>query len=422
MIRIRGGKPLAGTVQVASAKNAVLPVLAASLLAEGETVITSLPPLNDVFTIAQLLLRLGVDVQTEQPGTVRIRTPETVLREAPYELVRRMRASILVMGPLLARFGRAKVSLPGGCAIGNRPIDLHLKGFQTLGARIQIRHGFVEAVAERLRGARIYLDYPSHTATENILMAAVLAEGITYLENAAEEPEVVDLADFLNAMGARIEGAGTKIIRIQGVESLKGTCWTCIPDRIEAGTFMAAVGVTGGDIILQNVIPAHLQSVIAKFEEAGLEIRQGDRSVRVIGPPRPGAMDIKTLPYPGFPTDMQAPLMAMMATADGISVITESVFENRFLHVEELKRMGADIRIEGTSAIIRGVPRLTGTQVRATDLRAGAALVLAALGASGETEVAGTAHIDRGYVNLTGKLKGLGADLTRLEREPISIS
>lgn len=416
-IVVRGGRPIHGAVRIEAAKNAVLPALAAAILSEGEVVLNGVPPLHDVFTISQLLLRLGVSLHTEQPGRVRIRSGGGLRCEAPYELVRRMRASVLVMGPLLARLGKARVSLPGGCAIGNRPIDLHLKGFQALGAEIGIRHGFVEAEAgpRGLTGARVYLDYPSHTATENVMMAAVLARGTTWIENAALEPEVADLAAFLNAMGARITGAGTRVIEVEGVERLHGAEWTCIPDRIEAGTYLVAAGIAGGEIVLENAVEDHLKPVIAKLEEAGMEVRpEGGRiRARRDGPLR--AVNVKTLPYPGFPTDMQAPVMSLLTLAEGTSIVTESVFENRFLHVEELKRMGADIRIEGSSAVIRGVPALTGAPVRATDLRAGAALVLAALGARGTSEITGVAHIDRGYVDLAGKLRALGADVERLE-------
>ncbi len=407
-ILVRGGRSLHGTVRIEAAKNAVLPALAAAILSKGEVILNGVPPLHDVFTISQLLLRLGVSLHTERPGRIRIRVDGNLCCEAPYDLVRRMRASVLVMGPLLARLGKARVSLPGGCAIGNRPIDLHLKGFQALGADIRIRHGFVEAEAARLVGSRVYLDYPSHTATENIMMAAVLARGTTRIENAAEEPEVADLANFLNAMG-------TRVIEIEGVEHLHGAEWTCIPDRIEAGTYLVAAGIAGGEVLLENAVGDHLKPVIAKLEEAGMEILQEGERIRARRRGSLKAVNVKTLPYPGFPTDMQAPIMSLLTLAEGTSIVTESVFENRFLHVEELKRMGADIQIEGTSAIIRGVPSLTGAPVRATDLRAGAALVLAALGARGETEVTGTAHIDRGYVNLAGKLQALGADIDRVE-------
>lgn len=414
-IVVRGGRPLRGQVRVAAAKNAVLPVLAACLLTPDRVRLMEVPAMTDVFTMTQLLVRMGVAVRTVAPGHLEIEAAGAIGREAPYDLVRRMRASILVMGALLGRFGEARVSLPGGCAIGNRPIDLHLKGFQALGASIGFDRGYVEARARRLRGTRIYLDYPSHTATENIMMAAVLAEGTTFIENAAEEPEVVDLANFLNAMGARVSGAGTKIIRIDGVAELKGTDHTCIPDRIEAGTYLVAVGIAGGEVLLENVVLEHLKPVIAKLRETGMELLPVPEGLLARASGRPRAVVVKTLPYPGFPTDMQAPLMALLTIADGVSVVTESVFENRFLHVEELKRMGADIRIEGPSAIIRGVERLWGAPVRATDLRSGAALVLAGLAAEGETHVSGVAHIDRGYVDLVGRLRRLGADIERIE-------
>lgn len=413
---MRGGQPLRGDVQIETAKNSVLPVLAACILAGDGVLLHRVPPLHDVFTMTQLLMRLGLTVRTEAPGVLRISCCRELHEETPYDLVRRMRASILVMGPLLARLGRARASLPGGCAIGNRPIDLHIKGLRALGAELEVRHGYLELSARYgLRGARVYLDYPSHTATENILMAAVLASGVTHIENAAQEPEIADLANFLNSMGARIRGAGSRVIQVEGVEGLGGTEYTCIPDRIEAGTFLVAVGIAGGDVRLRNVVIDHIQPVLAKLREAGLELTPEEDGIRVVARGRPRAVDVRTLPYPGFPTDMQAPIMALMALAEGTSVITETVFENRFLHVEELRRMGADIRIEGASAIVRGVPRLYGVPVKATDLRAGAALVLAGLAAEGETEVSGLAHIDRGYVNLAGKLRSLGADILRVE-------
>ncbi len=413
-IVIRGGRQLNGTVRIESAKNAVLPILAACILSRGECLLHGIPPLHDVFTISQLLMRLGVAVRTERPGLLRIHTPDVIQTEAPYDLVRKMRASVLVMGPLLTRFGVAKVPLPGGCAIGNRPVDLHLKGFQSLGADIEIKHGFIQASAERLYGARIYLDYPSHTATENIMMAAVLAEGTTYIENAAEEPEIVDVANFLNSMGARITGAGTKVIRIEGVRELGGTEYACIPDRIEAGTYLVAAAISRGDVTLTNVITEHLKPVIAKLQEAGAEFEGRNGTIRVIARERLRSVDVKTLPYPGFPTDMQAQMMSLMCVTEGISIVTETVFENRFLHVEELKRMGADIRIEGPSAIVRGVERLYGAPVKATDLRAGASLVLAGLVAEGQTDIFGVGHVDRGYVNIVGKLQALGADISRV--------
>ncbi|HWQ61878.1 MAG TPA: UDP-N-acetylglucosamine 1-carboxyvinyltransferase, partial [Negativicutes bacterium] len=335
--------------------------------------------------------------------------------EAPYELVRKMRASFLVMGPLLARAGQARISLPGGCAIGTRPIDLHLKGFEALGAEIVLGHGFIEArTRQRLKGARIYLDFPSVGATENIMMAACLAEGQTILENPAEEPEIVDLANYLNAMGARIRGAGTNVIRIEGVRELKGTTHAVIPDRIEAGTYMVAAAITGGDVWLENALTEHLKPVTAKLKEAGVAIEEKIDGVMVRGTATVKSVDIKTLPYPGFPTDMQAQFMALMTVASGTSVITETVFENRFMHVDELKRMGASIKIEGRSAIVEGVANLTGCPVKATDLRAGAALVLAGLVAEGKTEISCIHHIDRGYEDIVGKLTSLGADIARV--------
>ncbi|MCG0313569.1 MAG: UDP-N-acetylglucosamine 1-carboxyvinyltransferase, partial [Calditerricola sp.] len=335
--------------------------------------------------------------------------------EAPYELVRKMRASFLVMGPLLARMGRARIAMPGGCAIGSRPIDQHLKGFEAMGASIELGHGFVEArVQGRLKGTRIYLDVPSVGATENIMMAATLAEGTTLIENAAMEPEIVDLATFLNAMGARVRGAGTGTIRIDGVEALHGTTHTVIPDRIEAGTFMVAAAITRGNVLVEGAIYDHVRAVAAKLSEMGVYVEEEDGGIRVVAEGRLRPVDVKTLPYPGFPTDMQAQMMALLAVTEGTSTVTETVFENRFMHVEELKRMNAQIRIEGRSAIIDGVPRLSGAKVCATDLRAGAALVLAGLAADGETEVTGLHHIDRGYVDLVGKLRRLGADITRV--------
>lgn len=412
-IIVTGGRRLEGRVRVEGAKNAILPIIAASLLAEGESVLEEVPPLDDVHTICEVLRRLGVAVDFTGDGRVRVRVPRWLEHEAPYELVRKMRASFLVMGPLLARTGRARISLPGGCAIGTRPIDLHLKGFEALGASVTLGYGYIEVQGDRLRGSRIYLDFPSVGATENIMMAACLAEGITTIENAAEEPEVVDLANYLNAMGSCIRGAGTNLIRIEGVEGLRGTTYRVIPDRIEAGTYMVAAAITGGEILVENALHEHLKPVIAKLKEAGAEILEDDGCLRIVAPSRPRAVDVKTLPYPGFPTDMQAQMMALLSIADGTSIVTETVFENRFMHVHELKRMGADIRIEGRSAIIRGVNRLTGAPVRATDLRAGAALVLAGLAAEGRTEISGVHHLDRGYLRLEEKLRRLGASVER---------
>jgi UDP-N-acetylglucosamine 1-carboxyvinyltransferase len=412
---VGGGRQLAGNVKISGAKNAVLPIIAASLLGTTPSRLEEIPDLEDVRTISEVLGHLGVTVTPEEPDSLMIDSSIITSCEAPYELVRKMRASFLVMGPLLARRGLARISLPGGCAIGTRPIDLHLKGFEALGAEIELGHGYIEARAPKgLKGARIYLDFPSVGATENIMMAASLAQGQTILENPAEEPEIVDLANYLTAMGAKIRGAGTNVIRIDGVSQLKGTTHAVIPDRIEAGTYMVAAAITGGDVWIENVLTEHLKPVIAKLKEAGVKIEEHIEGVRVRSGGVPKAVDIKTLPYPGFPTDMQAQLMALMTVANGTSVVTETVFENRFMHVDELKRMGANIKIEGRSAIVEGVASLTGCPVKATDLRAGAALILAGLAASGKTEIGCIHHIDRGYERVVEKFRGLGADITRV--------
>ncbi|ATW25974.1 UDP-N-acetylglucosamine 1-carboxyvinyltransferase [Candidatus Formimonas warabiya] len=413
-IVVEGGVPLYGTVNISGAKNAVLPVIAGSLLADGFCQLNDIPHLADVETICEVLGFLGVHTNF-RGHKLEIEASDLSQYEAPYECVRRMRASFLIMGPLLARMGRARMSLPGGCAIGSRPIDLHLKGFEALGADITIGHGYIEAKAKRLIGDRIYLDFPSVGATENIMMAATLAEGNTIIENSAEEPEIVDLANFLNAMGARIKGAGTKIVRIDGVDRLRGVQHTVIPDRVEAGSFMVAAAATGGNVLVNNVIEDHLKSVVAKLKEAGVEVIEESEGLRVIGPEVITPVDIKTLPYPGFPTDMQAQFMALMARSRGTSVITETVFENRFMHVDELNRMSANIKIEGHSAVVKGVSTLTGADVKATDLRAGAALVIAGLAAEGKTSVGCIHHIDRGYEDFVGKLQGLGARIVRVE-------
>ncbi|MBE3580200.1 MAG: UDP-N-acetylglucosamine 1-carboxyvinyltransferase [Thermoanaerobacteraceae bacterium] len=410
-IRVRGGARLEGRVAISGAKNAALPIIAACLLAEGECRLEEVPHLADVDTMCGVVRELGLRVL---PG----RQTLTIINEGitgvapPYDFVRRMRASFLVLGPLLARAGKVKVALPGGCAIGARPIDLHLKGLAALGAEIEVKNGWVKARARRLRGASIYLDFPSVGATENIMMAAALAEGTTTIENAAGEPEIVDLANFINAMGGRITGAGTRVIRVEGVKQLRGTFHAVIPDRIEAGTFMVAAAATGGDVLVENVIPTHLKAVMAKLREAGAVLEEENGGVRVRGELPPKAVDLKTMPYPGFPTDMQAQFMALLTVAQGSSVITETVFENRFMHVNELKRMGAQIVIEGHCAVVKGVEKLTGACVKATDLRAGAALVIAGLMAEGETEIGCVHHIRRGYEDLVGKLQGLGADIT----------
>lgn len=413
-IVIEGGRPLVGTVKISSAKNAVLPVLAASLLTESQCIIEDAPELEDVKVMIEVLKSLGARAQREG-DSIKITASEINSFEAPYDLVRKMRASFLVMGPLLARKGRARISMPGGCAIGSRPIDLHLKGFAALGAEIELGHGYVEAKCKKLTGSTIYLDFPSVGATENIMMAAALAEGQTTIENAAKEPEIIDIANFLNSMGAKIRGAGTDIIKIEGVKELSGISYTVIPDRIETGTFLVAGAITGGNILLENVVPEHLKPVIAKLIECGATITEEPEGLRVIGNGRPMASDIKTMPYPGFPTDMQAQIMAYLSTALGTSMVIETVFENRFMHVEELKRMGAKIKIEGRSAVIEGVEKLSGAPVKATDLRAGAALILAGLAAEGTTKVMNTYHIDRGYVNIVEKLQNLGASIKKVD-------
>ncbi|MCZ0754005.1 UDP-N-acetylglucosamine 1-carboxyvinyltransferase [Anoxybacillus sp. J5B_2022] len=417
-IIVRGGNRLSGTVKVEGAKNAVLPVIAATLLAsEGKSVIHDVPALSDVYTITEVLRYLNADVTMEGNRVVVDASRELKL-EAPFEYVRKMRASVLVMGPLLARKGRARVALPGGCAIGSRPIDQHLKGFEAMGASVKVGNGFIDAeVNGRLRGAKIYLDFPSVGATENIMMAAVLAEGTTVIENCAKEPEIVDLANFLNAMGAKVRGAGTGTIRIEGVSSLRGAVHTVIPDRIEAGTFMVAAAITGGNVLVQGAVPEHLSSLVAKLEEMGVTVVEEENGLRVIGPEKLKAADIKTMPHPGFPTDMQSQMMALLLKAEGTSMITETVFENRFMHVEEFRRMNADIKIEGRSVIINGPCNLQGAEVAATDLRAAAALILAGLVAEGYTRVTELKHLDRGYVRFHEKLAALGADIERVREE-----
>ena len=415
---IHGGKPLQGTVRVSGAKNAVLPIIVASMLGTTQSTLTEIPKLADVHTVCDVIASLGVHIEHPERDTLVIDAHELTSTTAPYDLVRRMRASFLVMGPLLARKGRAQISLPGGCSIGARPIDLHLKAFEAMGAVINLENGDIEATAPNgLKGAQIYLDFPSVGATENILMAASMADGKTVLENAAEEPEIVDLATYLNSMGPNIRGAGTNVIRIEGVKELHGANHAVIPDRIEAGTFMVGAAMTQGNVFVENAISEHLKPLISKLKEVGAEVQEEIDGIRVIGhePLRPA--DIKTLPYPGFPTDMQAQFMALTTICQGTSVVTETVFENRFMHVDEFKRMGAKIRIEGRSAIVEGVPRLKGASVNATDLRAGAALVLAGLVAEGETEVGYLYHIDRGYDNLVLKLQRLGADIVRVNIE-----
>lgn len=415
-IIIQGGQQLRGHVQISGAKNAALPILAASVLAgDGESCLVPVPWLNDVVVMLDLLQSLGVQVETDGVGTVFARAHNLTGWEAPYELVNRMRASVLIMGPLLARLGRARISLPGGCAIGSRPIDLHLRGFAALGADVRSNHGYVEASANQLRGAHIYLDYPSVGATENIMMAATLAEGITVLENAAAEPEIVNLGHFLNNMGARVSGFGTDRIEIQGVERLVGVKQTIIPDRIEAATYLIAAVLGQGKVTISPVDCSSLQSVLAKLREVGCNIIKEKEDVLTVLPAATlKAIDVQTMPYPGFPTDLQPQLLALLTQANGASLVTETVFENRFQHVPELCRMGAEIRISGHQALVRGPSPLTGATVAATDLRAGAALVLAGLVAKGQTTVTNVFHIDRGYVQIVEKLRALGAVIERV--------
>ena len=410
--------PLKGDVVISGAKNAVLPLMAAALLAEEPCVIRDVPRLRDVSFMKEILSSLGSHIEELDENVISISTKDILSTEAQFELVNKMRASILVMGPLLARKGRAKIPSPGGCAIGARPIDLHLKGLEALGAIINRTDTYVEAIAgpQGLIGDTIYLDFPSVGATENIMMAAVLAQGITYLENAAEEPEIVDLANFLNKMGAKIKGAGTDTIKIEGVERLAGANHTVIPDRIETGTFMLAAAITKGNVHICNAVPDHVKPIIAKLRECGVRIEVGDDDMTVRGDlGLQTATDIKTLPYPGFPTDIQSPFMAFLTTVDGSSTVIETVFENRFMHVAQLNKMGAHIETAGNKAIVRGNSKLRGSQVMATDLRAGAAMVLAGLAAEGQTEISEIFHIERGYEKFIEKFDKLGAKITRID-------
>ncbi len=413
-LRISGGAPLAGEVQVAGAKNAALPILAAALLTGDEIVLENVPQLADITTMGRLLAGMGARL-TREGGRVAVRADALGAAEAPYELVKTMRASILVLGPLLARFGQARVSLPGGCAIGARPVDQHIKGLRALGARLDIEHGYIVAEAARLRGARIVTDMVTVTGTENLMMAACLAAGETVIENAAREPEVVDLARCLNAMGARVRGAGTDRIVIDGVERLHGARHRVLPDRIETGTFLVAAAACGGDVRLTGAAPDTLDAVLDKLREAGAEVDAGEDWIRVRSRRRPGAVSLRTAPHPGFPTDMQAQFMALDCVADGVGRITETIFENRFMHVLELQRLGAQIDIEGNTAIVRGVPKLSGARVMATDLRASASLVIAGLVAEGETVVDRIYHLDRGYDRMESRLAALGARIERVK-------
>ncbi len=410
-ILVRKSLGLKGNIRVDGSKNSILPILAATLLSEEECIIHDIPYLQDVHVMCQLLKVLGANVEKIGDNTLKISAENIATCEAPYELISKMRASFLVMGPLLARCKNAKVYMPGGCAIGTRPIDLHLKGFKYLGSEIKSENGYVNAKTEKLVGNDIYLDFPSVGATENIIMAATLAEGETILENAAEEPEIVDLANFINSMGGNIVGAGTKTIRIKGVKKLHKTEHTVIPDRIEAGTYMVAAAATGGDVTIENVVSSHLQPIIAKLRETGARVEEYDDKLRVISNGKIKPVDIKTLPYPGFPTDMQAQFMTMLSISEGTSIIHETIFENRFMHANELSRMGVDVKIEGSSAILKGSSKLSGAKVKATDLRAGAALIIAGLIADGETEITEVYHIKRGYANIIEKLQGIGANI-----------
>jgi len=411
---ITGGKPLQGTVTIDGAKNSALSIMAACLLTREICVLENVPQLKDVYSMIEVIKTLGVDVEWKDSNTLYINPDDFNNYEAPYELVKTMRASFLVMGPLLARLKKAKISLPGGCAIGARPVDFHLKGFRALGANIVTEKGYIKAEVKNLRGSDIYFDFPSLGATENIMMAATLAEGVTIIENAAKDPEVIELGAFLNAMGAKIDGLGTDIITIQGVKELKGVNYRIIPDRIEAGTYMVAAAITGGVVEIQHINPYYLKSCIVKLEEAGInvDIKEDDRAI-ISNSGIIRSVDIKTMPFPGFPTDLQAQFMSLMTIANGTSIITENVFESRFAHAGDLRRMGADIIIEGRNSIVKGVKKLSAAPVMASDLRGGAALVLAGLAAEGTTEISRVYHIDRGYVKIEEKLRGLGANIRR---------
>jgi UDP-N-acetylglucosamine 1-carboxyvinyltransferase len=414
-LQIRGGVPLDGEVRISGAKNAALPILAGALLADGPVSIGNVPHLRDVTTMIELLGRMGVSVTVDERMRVEVDPRTTRETFAPYELVKTMRAAVLVLGPLVARFGSADVSLPGGCAIGARPVNIHVAGLQAMGAEVHIENGYIKARAGRLKGARMVLETVTVTGTENLMMAATLAEGRTILENAAREPEIVDLAMFLNSMGARITGHGTDTIVIDGVEALEGTSYDVLPDRVEAGTYLVAGAITGGRVRARNARPEHLDAVLAKLEESGADVIRGENFIEVdMRGRRPRAVDIRTAPHPGFPTDMQAQFAALDTVAEGVGTITETIFENRFMHMLEMRRMGAEIRLEGNTAIIKGVPRLTAAPVMATDLRASASLVLAGLVADGTTEIERIYHIDRGYECIEEKLAGLGAQIRRV--------
>jgi len=410
---VEGGGALSGRIDISAAKNSVLPLMTAALLADGVSTISRIPGLADVKTLARLLTHLGAEATFENGG-ISIDSRNISHLDAPYEMVKTMRASVLVLGPLAARFGKARISLPGGCAIGARPINLHLRGLELMGANVRLEHGYVDIKCKRLRGARIVLDIPTVTGVENLLMAACLAKGVTVIENAAREPEIVDLADCLTKMGAKISGAGTQIIEVEGVDSLRPFDHDPVPDRVEAGTMMIAAAISGGELTLSGARLDHLDSLVEKLKEAGTKIKPlNNGEIHVSGSGGIESVDIRTSPYPGFPTDMQAQFMALMSLGRGLSVVTEKIFENRFMHVQELNRMGADISLEGGSAIVRGVKNLSGAKVMATDLRASAALVLAGLAAEGRTVISRVYHLDRGYESLEKKLAGAGANIWR---------
>ena len=413
-IVVKGGNKLKGEVNISAAKNSVLPIIAASILCEEDIIIENAPMLEDVFVICNLLSSLNCNLKIEN-NNIKINTKNINSIDADSNLIRKMRASFLIMGPMLSRFGYCRLSLPGGCNIGSRPIDLHLKGFKALGADITMGYGYVEAKAKKLRGTTIYLDFPSVGATENIIMAATLAEGRTIIENAAEEPEIADLAGFLNSMGAKVSGAGTGTVIIDGVKKLKGTSYKPIYDRIEAGTFIIAAAITNSKITINGVNSNHLTPVLEKLKECGIEFIENGEKIIVDGTLNKNPIDIKTMPYPGFPTDMQPQIMSLLSIVKGSSIVTETVFENRFMHIAELNRMGANIKIDGRTAFVEGVNKLTGCDVKATDLRAGAAMILAGLVAEGYTSIGDIYHIDRGYVNIEEKFKRIGADIQRIE-------
>lgn len=411
-IIVKKSGALHGHLKVNGSKNSILPILAASLLTKEKCTLHEIPDLEDVHVMCDLLSSLGAKINKINNNSLEIQVENIINYEAPYDLISKLRASFLVMGPLLSRINKAKVSMPGGCAIGTRPVDLHIKGFKNLNIDINVNRGFIQAQTDNITGNNVYLDFPSVGATENLMMVACTAKGKTIIENCAEEPEIIDLANFINSMGGKIEGAGTKTITITGVDKLHGTEYTVIPDRIEAGTYMVAAVLTGGELHIDNVIPAHVQPVIAKLREVGAEVVENGSSVIVRSKGLINSTDIKTLPYPGFPTDMQAQFMLLLSLANGTSVINETIFENRFMHANEFLRMGANIKIEGNTAIVNGLDSLTGTKVKATDLRAGAALILAGLVADGETEISEIHHIKRGYADIVEKLQSVGADIS----------